>query len=278
MKKGLIISLLSLCLMAAALYVGYSAWATGEDKQTLLIAGSSTVDPYTAVLAEEYKKKHPNVIVNHTGGGSTPGLLALKKGAIDLATMSRDLKWTEEDEYTKQYLIGKNGVAIVVNQANALTDISSDHIYQILTGAITNWSAIGGKNEEIKVMGRVKTSTTRIMVEDLVMKGAPYTAAMQIFQTAEELRKAIEDTPNAIGILGLQDVNDSIKKLKVGGIEMTPTTILTSRYPLTRSFYYVLYSEPGMEAFEKTKLDFLDFVRSEQGQAIIEKRGGVRVY
>jgi phosphate transport system substrate-binding protein len=278
MGKKLLFSFLGLILIGAAVYSGYKAWTPAQERATILIAGSSTVDAYTKVLAEEYMKQHPHITISHTGGGSTPGLLALKKGAIDMATMSRTLKWTEEDEYTKQYLIGKNGVAIGVHPSNPVQNLTIDQIYQIMTGKITNWSSVSGKQEAIQVLGRSKGSTTRIMIEDLVMQGASFTESTKEFASADELRTALENNPNAIGILGLQDVSDAIKRVTVGGVEMTKATILSNRYPLTRSFYYVWHTEPGSDHAEKNKLDFLNFVRSEEGQKIIEKRGGVRVY
>jgi phosphate transport system substrate-binding protein len=278
MAKKLTFVFLGLLILTAIAYSGYLIWKPVQAQVTILIAGSSTVDAYTQVLAEEYIKKHPNVTIDHIGGGSTPGLLALKKGAIDLATMSRTLKWTEEDEYTRQYLIGKNGVAIGVHLSNPVKNLTKNQVYQIMSGKITNWSEVGGNNAEIQVLGRAKGSTTRIMIEDLVMQGAPFTETLKSFTSADELRTALEGNPNAIGILGLQDSKDTIKRVTIEGVDMTPSTILSNRYPLTRSFYFVWHSEPGAAEAEKHKLDFLNFVRSEEGQKIIEKRGGVRVY
>lgn len=239
----------------------------------LLIAGSTTAIPYTRALADEFMKYNPGLMVSHNGGGSTPGLIAAKKGAIDVAAMSRDLKKNEDDEHTRGYLFARDGVAIVVHPENPLENLTENQVRDILQGRISNWGTVGGKNSPIKLVCLAEGSITRKMIEDMVMKGERFGKNHVTMESDTQAAGFVAANPDALGYLHLSELSPQVRAVCINGVEISKLTVLSERYPLTRSFYYVIYSEPGPNA-EK----FVKFACSEQGQKIIEKMGAVPVY
>jgi phosphate transport system substrate-binding protein len=304
LKKKIIIIPTIIFLAVCLLLVIVNLSKKDFSRDEILIGGSTTVLQYTQLLADEFMKQNDGVRIISEGGGSTPGLIAVKNEAIDIASMSRDLESNEDDDYTNNYLIGKDGVGIVVNPANPVLNLSIQQVRDIFSGKISSWRQISNSGGKIKVICRPSESTTLKGLNEIVMKGEQFAADATIADSAEDLAKDVAIDPNAIGFLALKDVKTNIKLLKINGIELTRTTILSDRYPLTRSFYFVLYDKPGYkinkvednsilskitglfgndeENTQQSKKDtifrFLQFVQSKDGQKILEKNGAVSVY
>jgi phosphate transport system substrate-binding protein len=275
-----------------------------EEQKEILIGGSTTVQPYTKMLAEEYMKRNKSVHIVYEGGGSTPGLIAVKNGSIDIASSSRDLTDDEDDENTYAYMIGKDGVGIVVNPANPIASLTIDQVKDIFSGKIESWSDMSGDNTPITVISRNAESTTLKGFSEIVLKGEQVTDNAVIAGTAEEVSKAVAENPAAIGLMALKDINSNVKVLKINGTDMNKATILSGRYPLTRSFYFVVYDKTNykvskysdksafgklidhftLDESKKQQIEidtinrFLQFVASADGQDILEKAGAIAVY
>jgi len=244
-----------------------------EAKQeTLLIAGSSTMLPYMEKLEEGFKKIHPNILIESDGGGSATGIIAVKRNAIDLATMSREVKREEDDPYIKDYMVAKDALSIVVHPANPVVNINKDQIRDIFTGKINNWRQLGGSDAPIVLVGRKKGSTTRKGMDEMVLGGNDFAKSIANAESATKLAETVAANPNAIGYLALKDLNNSIKSLEINGVAINRESILSGHYPLSRSFYLVIYDKPkaGIQKF-------LDFVLSKEGQAILEHEGLIKV-
>jgi phosphate transport system substrate-binding protein len=301
-KKILVIT--AVVILLSLLFGAYFLLKPNNDHSSILIGGSSTVHQYTVALAEEFMRENKGMSIYCDSGGSTPGLIAVKNGAIDIATMSRDLQTDEDDEYIKNYLIGKDGVGIIVHPSNPLTNLTIEQTRDIFSGAVDNWSTFGGSNSDIIVIGRNSDSTTFKGLDEILLKGARFTESAAITGSAAEMVKAVASNPDAIGFLALKDLNGSVKAVDINGIQMNRTTILTDRYPISRSFYFVVYDKPDNTVKNKnqgdlldkifgffkmdndkahqlkieTVLGFLDFVESSKGQEIIEKYGAIAVH
>ncbi len=242
-------------------------------QETLLVAGSSTMLPYMAKLEEGFTKMHPKILIESEGGGSTAGLIAVKRTAIDLATMSREVKRDEDDQYTRDYLVGKDAVAIIVHQANQITGLKEKQLNDIFTGKITNWQQIGGTDAPIAIVSRKAGSTTRKAMDEMVMQGLDFPKSVAIAESAEAVVKTVAANPNAIGYVALKDLSTGVQALHINNIPVSKETILSGRYPLSRSFYLVIYDKPKT-AVQK----FVDYVMSNEGQTILEREGLIRVY
>ena len=242
-------------------------------QESLLIAGSSTMLPYMEKLKEAFHKNHPQILIEDDAGGSTAGLIAVRRGAIDLAMMSREITREEDDQYTRDYLIGKDAVVLVVNPANPLTNLSRQQLREIFGGHITNWSQVGGPNAPITVVGRKAGSTTRKAMDEMVMDGLDLTKSATILESADAVLKTVAASPSAIGYLALKDLHSGVQALQVNGVAVSRETILSGRYPLSRDFFLVMYDKP-----KNAIQNFVDFALSNDGQKILEHEGLIRVY
>ncbi|HWR40551.1 MAG TPA: phosphate ABC transporter substrate-binding protein [Patescibacteria group bacterium] len=242
-------------------------------QESLLIAGSSTLLPYMEKLKEAFQKNHPQILIEDDAGGSTAGLIAVKRGAIDLAMMSREVTREEDDQYTRDYLIGKDAVVIVSNPANPLANLSRRQLQGIFGGQVTNWSQAGGNNASITVVGRKVGSTTRKGMEEMVMEGIDFAKSATLLESADAVFKTVAADPNAIGYLALKDVHDGVRALRVDDVSVSRETILSGRYPLSRDFFLVIYDKP-----KNAIQNFVDFALSNDGQKILEHEGLIRVY
>lgn len=300
-KTPAIIAAVLVLLLSSIIYFSLKP---NNESRSILIGGSSTVQHYTQALIEEFMKENKGISIYYESGGSTPGLIAVKNSAIDIATMSRDLEIEEDNEYIRNYLIGKDGLGIVVHPSNPLSNLTVEQVQDIFAGTIDNWSSLGGSNSPILVVGRTPDSTTFKGFDEIVLKGAGLTENAVITASAEEMAGAVASNPGAIGFLALKDLNEGVKAVDINGVQMNRVTILTDRYPVSRSFYFVVYDKPDSLAkntiqdnlisrftsFFRVDSDkahqlrteavliFLDFAESAKGQEIIEQQGAVPVH
>ena len=271
-QSGLFKNIGLVCLLVLLLV---PAWGCSKQakQETLLVAGSSTILPYMEKLKAGFAKTHPNYIIEAQGGGSTAGLIAVRRGAIDLATMSREVRRDEDDPYTRDYLVGKDAVAIVVHPANPVANLSKEQLRGIFDGSIANWRQVGGEDAPILVVGRKAGSTTRKAVDEMVLDGLDFAKSAINAESAEAVAKRVAENPSAIGYLALKDLQKTVRAVDVAGVPVARETILSGRYLLSRDFYLVLYDKPK-PAVQK----FIDYVMGKEGQGILEHEGLIRVY
>lgn len=269
MKK--VIKLGALCLLMVFL-LSVLGCSKQVKQESLLIAGSSTLLPYMDKIEEGFKKAHPNILVEIDGGGSAAGIVAVKRHAIDLATISRDIKREEDDKYIRDYLIAKDAIAIVTHPSNSVDNITKDQLRDVFLGTITNWRQLGGADAPISLVGRKKGSTTRKGMEEMVLSNLDFAKGIVSAESADALKKIVADNPNAIGFVALKDMDSNIKTLSVNGVALTKESVLSSHYPISRSFYLVIYDKPKA-AVQK----FIDYVMGKEGQTILEHEGLIKV-
>jgi len=249
---------------------------------SLLVAGSSTVLPYSQKLAEEFSRRNPMIHVLCDSGGSLAGLIAVKRGAIGVAAMSHELKSRQDEEGVKSFLIARDGIGVVVHPSNPVRDLSRDQVREIFAGRFARWEEIGGGDSPIRVVHRKKGSKTRNGMQDIVMQGFDMAKSPRTFESAEEVIRAVAEDPGAVGYVTLDDMDSGVKAVTIEGVSMERLTILSGRYPLSRSFYYVIYEEPSNERQkakkDNTPLRYVEFALSRHGQSILEREGLIPVH
>ena len=251
---------------SAALLTSASTWPfNGPQHEPLLIAGSTNVLPFTKDLVAAFVKLHPTVDVVAEGGGSLAGLIALKRGAIDIAALSREIKRTEDDATFRDTLFAKDAIAIVTHPGNPVAGLSRTQVREVLAGRIADWEMLGGPAGPIELINRAPGSTTRRWVEENLMAGDDILRQAAVTASAHDMAAAVAAKPQAFGYLATRDFSDAVKTLTVDGVTISRPTIYSGRYPLTRSLYYVTRSNAGATAQR-----FLSFVRSPEAQAILE--------
>jgi len=272
MRHWLITLLLASALCACDRVPGWSSTETG---QSLLIAGSSTMVPLAEKLLEAFLRDRRNITAVCDGGGSSAGIIALQRGAIDIALLSRDVSAQEDKQGLRCLPYARNGVGLAVHPSNPLSDLSVVQIRSILAGDVADWMAVGGKAGNIRVISRKSGSTTLQSVNDLILHGEDLTHDAVPAASATELMRMTADDPAAVGFVSYADLEhcpadlrSRIKILTVHQVPMQRETILSGRYPLTRVLHFAILEErtPAAQAF-------LDFVLSPQGRQITMEQG-----
>ncbi len=242
----------------------------------LTIAGSTTVLPINQECAQLLRAKNPGLRISVSGGGSGHGIRAVGSGEIDIGAASRDIKPEEMEKYPdlKPVVIGHDSVAIVVHPSNPVNDLSMDQISRIFAGEITNWKEVGGEDRDIRVITREEGSGTREVFEKYVMK--PYNRELRdeasVKPSNGEVRATVGSDPASIGYISLGYIDNSVKALRINGVEATVENVLAGRYPIRRNLYLITKGEPG--ALEKA---FIDFVCSDKGQEVVKKLGYIGI-
>jgi phosphate transport system substrate-binding protein len=248
---------------------GGAWWAFGSERKNarpaLLIAGASAMLKLNQALAQGYAKLNNKLDVVVEQGGSLPGLIALKRGAIDIAAMSRDLEDAEDDALTRSYLVAKNEIAIAAHPGSPLRNLSRAQVRAVFSGEIRNWSAVGGPDGEIRVISRKPDSSSRLFMQEVVLAGDDIRLDAREADSAADATRLIAADPQAIGFIGLKDRDATrLNYLAVDGVAPNRTTVLSGRYPFSQPLHLVLYGEANRESRA-----FVEFATSAAGQAIV---------
>lgn len=267
-----------------ALVLGLGLFAgcgTGQPESKVVIAGSTSVQPLSEELAAAYMDANEGVTIEVQGGGSGQAAVSLADGIADIGALSRNVKDEEKETITKEYVIAKDGVAVIVNTDVNVSNLTIDQLLAIFTGEITNWKEVGGKDEKITVVSREEGSGTRgafteltgILVKDDAGNEIDNTTADAIIQPSTGAAlQAVGSTPGAIGYVSMEALDDTVKALAVEGVEISKETVLDGSYLISRPFIYAVAGEPS-EAAQA----FINFVMSDEGQALIEENGFIPV-
>jgi len=245
-----------------------------ENKKTLRIAGSTTLQPIISAAAEEYMKKHPDVLIYVQGGGSGTGIRRVSEESVEIGMSSREIK---EKEYKKtpelkKYAIALDGIAIVVNPDNPLGDLTKEQVKAIFSGKIRNFKDIGGDTREIVVVVRESGSGTRAVFDELIMNGEELTDNALQKPSNGAVKATIATNKNAIGYIGLGYVDESVKALKINGVDANTDNVRNGKYTISRKLYLITKGDADGIAKE-----FIEFMLSEEGQRIVEEKGFVRI-
>lgn len=282
MKKSRIVTfvLAAVVIVASVCMAGCGA-GSGSSGDSVVIAGSTSVQPLSESMAEVYMENNPDVTIEVQGGGSGQGIKSIEEGIADIGSLSRDVKDEEKDAVGEEFVIAKDGVAVVVNSDVNVEDLTMEQIRAIYTGEITNWSEVGGADAEITVVTREEGSGTRgafteltgVLTEDAEGNEVDNTTKNALVQPSTgAVKETVSTTPNSIGYVSLGALDDTVKAVKVEGVEASIDTVLSGEYKIQRPFVYVV----GSEMTDAAKA-FIDFALSAEGQAIVEENGFVPV-
>jgi len=236
----------------------------------MTVAGSTSVEPFAELLAEEYMSMHPEAHIYVQGGGSTAGIEAALSGAANIGMSSRNLIDAEKKLYA--VTIAKDAIAVIVHPSSAVEDLPLDRIREIFSGRITNWKELGGPDHPIDIVTREEGSGTRESFQKFVMGKEDISLGALVQDSNGAVRQVISSDPNAIGYISLGLVNDQVKALRISGVQPNLANVYNGNYTLVRPFLFVFNGEPAGEA--KT---FLEFVLTPSAQKLLLKEGLVPV-
>ena len=249
-----------------------SAGATASELTgTVNTNGSTSMEKVMKILIESFAEENPGVTVNYTGSGSGAGVTSAIDGTADLGLASRALKPEEESQGAQAHIVALDGVAVVVNPANPVGDLTVDQIAKIFTGEITNWKDLGGDDQEIAVYGREAGSGTRGAFEEIVgvTDNCKY---LNEYSSTGDVIGNVASNPSAIGYASLSAVGDNVKAVKVNGVDCTEATVQDGSYEIQRPFLMITKDDTQLSDAARA---FLDYAESSDVADLITQAGAV---
>lgn len=241
-----------------------------ELKGTITLAGSTSMEKVCEALMEGFMEDYPSIVVTTEYTGSGAGLESLNAGSVDIGNASRHIKDSEKEAGAVENVVALDGIAVIVDKDNTVNDLTSEQLASIYTGAITNWSELGGKDEAIVVIGREAGSGTRDAFEELNGVKDSCVYAQELDSTGAVLAK-VAATPGSIGYVSLDVVNDTVVAAKLNGVDATEANILNGTYALQRPF--VMATKGEVSAQSDLVKTWFDYIKSAEGKEIIQSVG-----
>ncbi len=265
MKK--IFSILLVLAMTCFATAAFAAGAVSTD-------GSTSMEKVIGALGESFMEQHSDVNFTYNPTGSGSGITAVQEGRCDIGLSSRALKDDEKATLTET-VVALDGIAMIVNPENPVSDLTVEQIADIYTGKITNWSEVGGNDAEIVLIGREAGSGTRDGFESITGTKDACKLDQELTSTGGVI-EAVAGNANAIGYASLSAVEgkDTVKAVTVGGIACTEETVLDGSYAIQRPF--VLVTKTGATLSPAAQA-FFDYATSPAANDLIKAAGAVPV-
>ena len=225
---------------------------------TVTLAGSTSMEKLANAMNEAFMEKYPNVSATAEFTGSSAGIESLTAGSVDIGDATRALSDDEKSQGVVENIVAIDGIAVITDTANTVTDIKSEDLAKVYTGEITNWKDLGGPDEQIVVIGREAGSGTRDAFEELM-------------DVKDSCKYAQELDSTAVGYVSLDVLDDTVNGLKINSVEPTEDNILAGDYVLQRPF--VMATKGEISEQSKQVQAYFDFINSADGQNVIKSVG-----
>lgn len=244
--------------------------AAADLSGSISMVGSTSMEKFANALSEVFMEKYPNVTVQAEFVGSGAGIEAVTSGSADIGNSSRNLTDEEKANGIAENIVAIDGIAVVVDPANTVADLTKQQLTDIYSGTVTNWSEVGGSDSPIVVVGREAGSGTRSAFEEILGLEDACAYSSELDSTGAVMAR-VASTPGAIGYVSLDVLDDTVKALNLEGTEPTAENIKAGSYFLSRPFVMATNGEIS-EQNELVQALF-DFVYSDEGDAVIETVG-----
>lgn len=250
------------------------AETTTDLSGSISMVGSTSMEKLANALSEAFMEKYPDVTVTAEFVGSGAGVEAVTNGTADIGNSSRSLKDEEKAAGVVENVVAIDGIAVCVDPANEVANLTKEQLTNIYNGTVTNWKEVGGADEPIIVIGREAGSGTRGAFEELVdlVDGCKY--ANELDSTGAVIAK-VASTPGAIGYASLDALDDSVKALSLEGVEATAENIKAGNYFLSRPF--VMATKGEISEQNDLVQAWFDFVLGDEGQQVASEVGLITV-
>ena len=274
MKKLLVLA--TAATMMTAAFTGCGSSSDGADNNadksadegtsnenlsgSLSLAGSTSMEKLCEALKESFMEKNPGVTVTVEYTGSGSGIESVSAGSVDIGDSSRALTDDEKANGVEENIVAIDGIAVITDKDNSVTELTSDDLKKIYTGEISNWKDLGGKDEAIVAIGREAASDVKDQCK----------YAQELDSTGAVLAK-VGSTPGAIGYVSLDVLDDTVTAMKIDGVEATEENIVAGKYLLSRPF--VMATKGKIDEQNDIVKAWFDYVNSDEGQAVIKKVG-----
>lgn len=263
-----IISVLLMAVMTACILAGCGSDSVGGTVST---DGSTSMEKVIGALGEAFEQNNTGVTFTYNPTGSGAGIQAVSEGRCDIGLSSRNLKDEEKEQGLTETVLAYDGIAMIVNLDNPVTDLSIEAIRKIYIGEVTNWKDVGGNDEEIVLIGREAGSGTRDGFESVTETEDACKYRQELTSTGDVIT-TVAGNPNAIGYASLASVSDNVKVLSVDNVMPGEETVKNGSYAVQRPFVLVTKED---QKLTETAQRFFDYVTSVEAAEIISEAGAV---
>ena len=258
-------------MLAAVLALSVMAGCSQKTSGTVTTDGSTSMEKVIGALGEAFEAQNDRVTFTYNPTGSGSGIQAVLEGRCDIGLSSRDLKVEESAQGLTGTVLAYDGIAVIVNPDNPVSELDVDTIARIYTGEITNWKDIGGQDAEIVLIGREAGSGTRDGFESITGTADNCQYRQELTSTGDVIT-AVSQNPDAIGYASLASVKDTVRAVTVGGVAPTEDAVKDGSYVIQRAFVLVTKTDtPLSEQAQK----FFDFATSPDAAELISGAGAV---
>ena len=251
-----------------------STETTADLSGSISMVGSTSMEKLANALSEAFMEEYPDVTVTAEFVGSGAGIEAVTNGTADIGNSSRSLKDEEKAAGVVENVVAIDGIAVCVDPANEVANLTKEQLTNIYNGTVTNWKEVGGADEPIIVIGREAGSGTRGAFEELVDLKDACKYANELDSTGAVIAK-VASTPGAIGYASLDALDDSVKALSLEGVEATAENIKAGNYFLSRPF--VMATKGEISEQNDLVQAWFDFVLGDEGQQVASEVGLITV-
>ena len=262
-----VIAVLMSVLILTSVFAGGSGEGSGSAEYTIEVGGSTSVTPLMELFAEEYHRLFPHIKVNINGTGSGDGIN--NAGVLyQIGMSSRELTPAEQGRGLREVTVAIDGIAVIVNRSNPVSNLTVEQIRGIYTGEITDWSQVSGGalRGRIAVISREEGSGTRGAFEELVGFQGRLLAGANESTSTGAIKAGIAQNPNAVGYISLGSVDNTIKAVSIGGVVPSTGNVLNGSYRIARPFIVLTGNNVRAESTA-----FINWMLSSAGQAIVRR-------
>ena len=243
----------------------------GSSEKTVSTDGSTSMERVIGALGESFMNENSGVKFTYNPTGSGTGIQAVTEGRCDIGLASRSLKDAEKAKGLTETILAYDGIAVIVNPANTVSDLDVSTIAAIYKGEITNWSEVGGTDTEIVLIGREANSGTRDGFESITGTEDACKYRQELTSTGDVIT-AVANNPGAIGYASVASLKDTVKALTIEGVKATEENIKNGSYVIQRPFVLVTKADTPLS---ETAQKFFDYATSDEARALITKAGVV---
>lgn len=234
------------------------------------MSGSTSMEKLAKALIEDFREINSDITVTAEFVGSSTGVKQCLEGTVNIGNASRNLKDEEKSNGAVENIVAIDGIAVIISPDNKIDSVSKEQLSKIYTGEIKNWSEVGGEDSPIVVIGRESGSGTRGAFEEL-LKVEDLCSYAQELNSTGAVKTTVSSDKDAIGYISLDVVDDTVKAVKLDGVEASEKEIVAGNYSLSRPF--VMTTKGDIKDQDAATQEFLNYVYSERGQEIVKSVG-----
>jgi phosphate transport system substrate-binding protein len=247
--------------------------AEDTSSSRISISGSTSVGPLAEKIADKYMNKN-DVKIEINQIGSSAGITNATTGVSEIGMSSRDLKEEEKASGLVETIIAYDGIVVVTHSTNKVKNLTMDQVKQIFTGEVTNWKELGGDDLEIVVVSREDGSGSRDAFQEIVGYTSGELVRTSIIASGNgNIKTTVATNKHAVGFISFEYIDSSISTININGVEATAENVLQEKYSLSRPFLFVHKAETLTEAGQQ----FIDYILSPDGQAIVAETGAIPI-